>query len=277
LPNRIAGTDNDEGAVWLANVLLAAEVLPILARTPSARRRPLPALVALGDGLAEIEQQTLVTIMNPPYGRVRLGQAERDRFADSLYGHANLYGLFMAAGIEGLTNDGVLAALVPTSFLAGRYFENLRRALVQQAPLREIAFVADRSGSFGGVLQETCLATFSRGKARRVSIFTINHRRCEVANVASPLTVTPWLLPRHSDDASIAAAAMQMKTTLRSSGWRVSTGPLVWNRRKADLGPEPGPGRVPVLWQPTLTEAKCTGIRCATQRAISSCAVKTGT
>lgn len=248
LPNFIAGVDNDEGAVWLANVLLASEMLPVLARTEHARRRPLPALVSLGDGLAERDTKALVTIMNPPYGRVRLGEEERARFADSLYGHANLYGLFIAAGLDALTDDGVLAALVPTSFLAGRYFENLRRTMVKRAPLREIEFMADRNGSFGGVLQETCLATFARKRARRVAISNINGHVAEVANVASPRAITPWLLPRHSDDASVAAAAIGMPNTLGSVGWRVSTGPLVWNRRKGDLSPERAVDRAVVLW-----------------------------
>lgn len=256
LPNVIAGTDTDENAVWLANVLLASEMLPILARTPRARRRPLPALAAVGDGLAPAGVPTLATVMNPPYGRVRLGPAERERFAESLYGHANLYGLFMATGLDAIAGDGVLSALVPTSFLAGRYFENLRRVLAEQAPLREIAFVADRSGSFGGVLQETCLATFSSKRVRRVTISTIGPQTSEVATVRSPRGVLPWLLPRHSDDAPTAAAAIGMRTNLRSVGWRVSTGPLVWNRRKADLGPRAGAGRVPVLWAADIDGGK---------------------
>jgi adenine-specific DNA-methyltransferase len=39
-----------------------------------------------------------------------------------------------------------------------------------------------------------------------------------------------------------------MPLTLANAGYRVSTGPLVWNRRKADLYASPVPGSVPVLW-----------------------------
>ena len=35
-----------------------------------------------------------LVVGNPPYGRVRLSAEQRERFARSLYGHANLYGLF---------------------------------------------------------------------------------------------------------------------------------------------------------------------------------------
>ena len=249
LPNYIAGIDNDPAAAWLASVLLASEMLPILARTEQARRKPLPALVRHGDGLAAVKQPVRAVIMNPPYGRVRLDEDERARFADSLYGHANLYGLFMAAALESLDSAGVLAALVPTSFLAGRYFENLRAVLAKHAALREISFVADRrSGSFSGVLQETCLATFSRAKARRLTVANINGQVSEVARLASPRTQGPWLLPRRADDAPVAAAAAGMPLTLTGAGWKISTGPLVWNRRKADLGAAPARSRLMVLW-----------------------------
>jgi adenine-specific DNA-methyltransferase len=248
LPNFVSGVDNDPAAVWLANVLLASEMLPVLAGTARARRKPLPALVHVGDGLARVEEPVRVVIMNPPYGRVRLDEQERARFAESLYGHANLYGLFIASAVESLDAEGVLAALVPTSFLAGRYFVNLRGTLAKHAPLREVEFVADRSGSFSGVLQETCLATFGRRKARRVSVANINGLVNDVAKVASPRVSTPWLLPRRSDDAPVAAAAIEMPRRLADTEWRVSTGPLVWNRRKEDLHARPASNRVRVLW-----------------------------
>lgn len=248
LPNVIEGIDNDPSAVWLANVLLAAEVLPLLAVTPRARRRNLPALVRVGDGLAPQESPARVSLMNPPYGRVKLDADERARFADSIYGHANLYGLFMAAGLEGLDDEGVLAALVPTSYLAGRYFEALRDVIVKTAPLREIGFVEDRGTSFTGVLQETCLATFTRKKSRKVAISKVNGVSVPLASVTSPRRTGPWLLPRRADDAPVAAAAIDMPNTLSSVGWKASTGPLVWNRRKANLHAELGSGRAPIIW-----------------------------
>ncbi|MGV7744329.1 Eco57I restriction-modification methylase domain-containing protein [Mycobacterium pseudokansasii] len=248
LPNLIEGIDNDPHAVWLANVLLAAEMLPILALTPRARRRPLPGLVRVGDGLAEQRDPALVALMNPPYGRVKLAHTERQRFANYLYGHANLYGLFMAAALQYLEPKGVLAALVPTSFLSGRYFEAQRIGFAAKAPLREVGFVTDRAGIFDGVLQETCLATFSPRRTRKVSINTVNRAVIEIAKVATPKSSGPWILPRRADDAPAAAAAIGMPMTLAKAGWKASTGPLVWNRRKDDITEHPRTGAVPILW-----------------------------
>ncbi|HSV64665.1 MAG TPA: Eco57I restriction-modification methylase domain-containing protein [Mycobacteriales bacterium] len=248
LPRLVEGVDADPAAVWLANIVLAAEALPLLAATPARRRRPLPALARAGDGLAPAQAAVRVVVMNPPYGRVRLSAEDRDRFAPVLFGHANLYSLFLAAALDCLDDQGVVAALVPTSFTSGRYFANLRAVLAAEAPLREVSFVGDRDGVFAGVLQETCLATFSRRRSPRTAVTCVNRQLSDVATVERPAGDRPWLLPRRREDAPVAAAAAAMPLTLATAGWKVSTGPLVWNRRRADLSGRPGGGRVPVLW-----------------------------
>lgn len=252
LPRFIEGVDADPSAAWIANVVLAAELLPLLAHIPQARRRPLPMLARQGDGLAATTSLARAVVMNPPYGRVRLDDVERTRWARYLYGHANLYSLFLAAGLEALDDKGILAALVPTSFLAGRYFASLRGELARQASLREVTFVEQRGGVFTGVLQETCLATFTRRRTRRTAIASANGRIADVAKVASPRGDRPWVLPRRADDAHVSAAAVTMPLTLASAGWQVSTGPLVWNRRRSDLGSEPSEVSAPVLWAADL-------------------------
>jgi len=48
----IEGLDADPSAVWITNVVLAAELLPVLVRVPDAKRRPRPRLARVQDGLA---------------------------------------------------------------------------------------------------------------------------------------------------------------------------------------------------------------------------------
>ncbi|OWY62365.1 hypothetical protein B7486_58830, partial [cyanobacterium TDX16] len=138
LPGLMRGSDLDPVAVWVANVVLAAECLPLLAAIPTEARKPFPQLVYEADGLAPSASPALAVLMNPPYGRVRLTPDERLRFSHVVRGHANLYALFMAAGSAHLVEGGALGALVPTSFTAGRYFENLRGYLEASTPMREI-------------------------------------------------------------------------------------------------------------------------------------------
>lgn len=248
LPELVEGTDLDPAAVWLTSVLLASECLPLLARIPVHRREPLPALARVADGLVMPQRPARVVTQNPPYGRVKLDPAERNRFVHLLRGHANLYGLFVGHHSEHLAADGVMVALVPTSFTTGAYFTALRGHLDRVAPLREVAFVSDRDGVFDGVLQETCLASFVRGRADRVDVGHVNGSYIHVAQVGPRHGDDPWLLPRRPEDADIARRAAALPLTLAGAGWAASTGPLVWNRRADDLYAHPGKGRVRVLW-----------------------------
>lgn len=249
LPNFIEGIDADPAAVWIANVVLAAELLPVLRRIPANGRKPLPALARVGDGLAPNDRSARLVVMNPPYGRVRLSDQDRERFAQVLYGHANLYSLFVATGLDALEVNGALAAVVPTSFTSGRYFSNLRAEIARTAPLRDITFVTNRNGVFSTVLQETCLAVFTRRPARRTTVSNMDADTVHpVASVQGRQSDRPWVLPRRADDAPIAAAAASMPLTLAAAGWSASTGPLVWNRRKDDLHAQAAAGRAHVVW-----------------------------
>ncbi|WP_188037077.1 Eco57I restriction-modification methylase domain-containing protein [Actinotalea sp. JY-7885] len=247
LTQAVHGIDTDPAAAWLASVVLAAECLPTIAEIPARLRHPVPQLVHVGDGLAPASLAR-VALMNPPYGRVKLSVADRNRWDSVLLGHANLYALFMAHGAESLERDGVLAALVPTSWTSGLYFSRLRELLGSDLTLRSVTFVESRGGVFSGVLQETCLAVFSKRKARYTNIALSNGAVHPVARVPAPRGSGPWLLPRRGSDAPVAAAAASMPLTLARAGWRVSTGPLVWNRRKDDLHARTGKGRAPILW-----------------------------
>jgi adenine-specific DNA-methyltransferase len=244
----IHGIDMDPWSAWLTNVILGAEALHTLARVPETRRRPIPVLAEAGDGLAVGREKALATIMNPPYGRLRLAVDQRTDFAHVLYGHANIYGMFMASGADNTLSDGVLACLVPTSFTAGRYFHKLRGHLAKTMPMHSMNFVDGRNGVFAGVLQETCLVTFRRKVTRKVEVSRSNGHVEHVAEIPAPRGDGPWLLPREACDAATAAAAGRMPLTLERAGWHASTGPLVWNRRKDDLYPRQAKNRVPVLW-----------------------------
>jgi adenine-specific DNA-methyltransferase len=255
LPETIAGIELDPNAAWLANVILASEALPLLKAVSARQRKPLPALVTCGDGLVTGERAARVELQNPPYGRVRLSTTERERWAHVLYGHANLYGLFMAAAVEDLDEDGVLAALVPTSFTSGRYFENLRNYLSATARPLNVAFVAERS-AFESVLQETCLVTFGRRKKRFTGVMAVNGHSQSVARVKVPTTKLPWLLPRRADDAAVAAAAATHPLRLVDLGYACSTGPLVWNRRAEDLAARATKENVKVVWAADIDNGK---------------------
>lgn len=255
---RFSGRDLDPIAVWLGNLILASELLPLWAQVPADDRRPLPTLLQVGDGLDKQCDQPETILMNPPWGRVRLLPSERERWQLSLHGHANRYGVFLHSAIEQVADGGLVAALIPTSFLGGAYFKRLRAFAGEQAPLERIVFVTSRTGVFGGdVLQESCVALFRKGGGRRYvdcSTISVNGkfeltRSVRVEVVQGDL---PWLLPRRKEDKRLVAAASRLGNRLSDYGWRASTGPLVWNRHKPRIAASKGVGAVPIVWAADL-------------------------
>jgi adenine-specific DNA-methyltransferase len=256
---RLRGYEIDPFAAWLSQVALDAAFLDV---TRSCGRR-LPAVVAVRDTLRAVtpgERFDLV-IGNPPYGRVKLSAAERRPFERSLFGHANLYGLFTDIAIRHTKPGGVIAYVTPTSFLAGEYYKKLRTLLVREAPPRSIDFVTARDGVFAEVLQETLLATYRRGDAvTQVTIHEIvpldQHNLLVQGAAAASLPTdpsTPWILPRGRADAALAAALGRMPHRLADWGYEVSTGPLVWNRYKDQLSLRRARNRYPVVWAESVS------------------------
>ena len=167
ISDRFSGVDTDPYAVWLGNAILGSELLPLWASAPEADREPLPPLLRVGDGLDVEPESAGVVVMNPPFGRAAVDGESRKRWSESLYGHANWYGIFLHAAVERARSGGVVAAVLPTSFLGGAYHQRLRALLAEQAPLVRLRLIDDRAGVFAsGVLQEACLAVFEKGAAR---------------------------------------------------------------------------------------------------------------
>jgi adenine-specific DNA-methyltransferase len=255
----VGGCDLDEAAVWLGNVALASVLLPWWAQLPAVRRPLLPALLHAGDGLAPREVRAAAVLMNPPYGRIRLADHERLRWSRAVYGHANRYTLFMAAGTAQLRRGGVLAALVPAGWLGGCYFQRLRAHLAAHAPLDRITYVRERTDVFStGVIQETVLATFVRGALPgeiRCAALEVNDEPtpARIGSACPPARPDlPWPLPRRDSDVPLVRRAATLHARLPDYGWKVSTGPLVWNRAKARISANRGDSGVSIVWAADL-------------------------
>lgn len=252
LLRRLHGIELDPFAAWLSRRLLALWWVEEHGGTP----RALDAAVETNDALAPRprDERWDLVVGNPPYRRMTLDLGERRRFARSVYGHANLYGLFLDTALDRLTPDGLIAFVTPTSFLGGQYFTRLRALLGAQAPPRVLEFVQARAGVFESVLQETCLAVFGPQDGGTVRLAQLRlagslGTSTDIGEVPQPADPSePWLLPRTPHDVALASTAAQMRTRLEALGWRAATGPLVWNRHKTQLRREPGAGTRPLVW-----------------------------
>jgi len=264
LASRLRGFEIDSFAGWLSQVFLEATLMPLC---HSAGQR-LPVVVDIRDSLAtrwsdDDSGQYDLVIGNPPYGRVSLEPKMRSRYSRSLYGHANLYGLFTDLAFRLTRAGGVVAYVTPTSFLAGEYFKSLRALLARSARLVNVDFLSVRRGVFDDALQETMLATY-RKTAMNSDAPTVHFVAPTEDDELSveyggkfdlPRSGGPWLLPRSLDQARLIKKLRTMPHRLKDYGYEVSTGPLVWNRHKSQLASRPGKSVFPLIWAEAVTSA----------------------
>lgn len=262
IANRLRGLELDPVAAWISGVMVEAALLPLV-RAGEQRLSPGRAGDAL---LAPVASDYDLVIGNPPYGRLTLAPDMRARFARSLYGHANLYALFMDLAVRWAVPGGLVAFLTPSSFLAGDYFKHLRRTLSELAPPLTLDFVDERKGVFDNVLQETVLATYRRSGPRRKRPERALVNMIRAAGDGGGLTIlgsgyftlpdeptAPWILPRHASETGLAARLRSLDSRLSDWGYRVATGPLVWNRYKPQIADKAGKGAVPLVWAESVT------------------------
>ncbi len=289
----IVGVDNDPVAVVLARTNLVLQVLRVSddrAVSPEENWSPRiyladsvsppDVLFATGDSATQLGDRELVNaiklrshpfedgfhfvVANPPYGKVKDSRSLREFYKDSLYGHPNLYGLFLHLGVRILGSEGHLGFIIPKSLTAGLYFKNLRRLLLRRLVLKELVAFDERDTIFEGVLQENLILIGHNRSGRRAApeIVLIREARnhVDLANGGSSVTIPLSRLdlgPRYDhvlclssrqDAYAVIEKVRERTVPLEDVGVRASTGKLVWNRRKPLLRHEPGDDSLPLLW-----------------------------
>lgn len=208
-------------------------------------------------------EKTEYVVGNPPYGKIHSSDPRIAQYRGTVYGHANLYGIFLALAVERLREGGRLGFVVPRSFASGLYFRNLRRHLLDTLRLDEIAVFGSRNNVFPGVLQETLLLLATRESGSGATVVWEPRDPGELAEGRHPdraIRVPEENLslgPRYDHVLVMSAnpvAHEVLKRIRRHSrplsehGLKVSTGRLVWNRAKEYLRTDPEPGALRVYW-----------------------------
>ena len=192
-------------------------------------------VVVTGSGLELGELGTYDAVIgNPPY-RV-LSRAEREGMPiwaqETLGTYANLYALFIMRGLQLLKDGGVLALLVPTSFLAGQYFRRLRRHLTSQSRVLAIDTISQRKKMFRDVSQDVCLLICRKGASKR-GTFRADARIVNQGMKWRKQDKYPIEYPSEGPWCAVPPAAKNSTVqTLENLGYQVRCGSIVHNRDK---------------------------------------------
>ena len=206
-----------------------------------------------------------LVIGNPPYGRIAgrvddkiLAQAGRANIG----GHTNLYALFLLRALAWLKPGGGLVFVLPTSFVAGPYFNGLRYEVLKRAIVVRIDAHDQRDDLFVDAVQDVCLLTLQRRSEAEHStsvdppyemglVNAEGERRLLGTSVAHP-NGEPWMLPHGPTPFAARAensdAPANRGATLADYGYRVRVGKVVPTRERSQLKAQLEEGALPLLW-----------------------------
>jgi adenine-specific DNA-methyltransferase len=261
---RLRGWDIDPFACWLSQLAVEAALLPQVIASGKRLTPVTECRDSLMDSWNGHEGIYDLVNENPAFGKVKDTPEIRERFARTLYGHPNVYGLFADVSLRlAKPVGGIVALLTPTSYLSGHYFKALRRTLAELARPVSIDIVESRTDVFPDVLQEVALSAFVHGRTETSAACSIVHvlpselRVEDAGELLLPKDPEdPWIVARDPADVALVAAMQSLPTRLSDWGYEVSTGPLVWNRanKLGRLHDKPGPDRYPVVWAEAVSK-----------------------
>lgn len=249
LHERLMGHEIEPGLARLANALLRRCLVdeygiePRLTDTLDAIRETDSLLVQDDNGIDH-------EIGNPPFLRLAAKDkpADAERFSDISVGRLNLYSIFVRRGLAALPAGGVLAYIIPASFIGGPEFARFRHRIRQLAEVLAVDMIEGRSSVFMNVVQDTCILVLRK---RDVELEEVSAAEAESNTVGGDGTVLsggtvqlpasdgPWLLPGTHPD---------FPSTLEEWGYVARIGYLVANRQADRLHKRPAKGRVPLIW-----------------------------
>jgi len=184
--------------------------------------------------------------VNPPYGRL-LGidhDIPDDWCNVSSPGHINKYALFIGLALRLVKPGGLVAAVCPSSYIAGPLFGPLRNHIRTTAEVLRID-VLERKDVFHDVTQDACVAIFRRRKEAVIAVRSFNPKcgridrnwKFNAVGTAVPSGTNgdaPWVLPDpHAvlDDGFFHLCSGR----LSDYGVTLKSGYFVWNREKDRL------------------------------------------
>jgi methylase of polypeptide subunit release factors len=159
---------------------------------------------------------------NPPYFVLEKGYKIPEKMEPYVYGRPNIFGLFIIQAISMLAPNGILAFIIPKSFLNSAYYSKIRNYIKETCKILEIVdfekdnkFIDTQQSTFGIILQKESNNKF-------LSI------ECNYSiKICDNFMFT--------NDSIFLKNLFEGSTTLAKIGLGVRTGNIVWNEHKDEL------------------------------------------
>lgn len=273
LNSNTCGFDVQPFAVLLTRLQLLLASLPILESFDASGkslyellsfpgiqwRDPLRDPGDLWDDFAHFD----VVVSNPPFLKVSKGRIPFVKMYEQvLYGHVNLYQLFLWWAIRATQPNGRLVFLLPQSVRSGQYPNRLRQKVTETCDLVAVTSFVNRKGVFDSVEQPMMAVALSKSLSQsneawvNVLMSANGETLDRVPSVSMPQSqviwtrgdVSIWCVSNREVDYRILTKTSQGCVTLGNvDAFEILNGGLVWNRNTEKLKPEQDDYALPLI------------------------------
>jgi adenine-specific DNA-methyltransferase len=159
-------------------------------------------------------------IGNPPYFVCKKTDVPEE-YEDFIHGRPNIFGLFILHSLSMLNSGGILAFIVPKSFLNSLYYSKIRNYIKETCKIIKIDdysnlnhFLDTEQSTFGLIIQKNI-----------------------TQNVASECNYSMLFNDNYifTDNSTELKKLFEGSITLEKMGLKVRTGQIVWNEHKEEL------------------------------------------
>ena len=158
---------------------------------------------------------------NPPYFVLEKDYNIPKKMEPYIYGRPNIFGLFIIQALSMLNPDGILAFIIPKSFLNSSYYSKIRNYIKETCKIIEIIdfekdnkFIDTQQSTFGIILKKE-----------------LNKKLPVECNYSIKFNNNFMF----TNDSVFLKSLLEGTTTLEKLGLRVKTGNIVWNQHKNEL------------------------------------------
>lgn len=159
-------------------------------------------------------------IGNPPYFVCKKSDVPEE-YEDFIHGRPNIFGLFILHSLSMLNVGGLLALIIPKSFLNSLYYSKIRNYIKETCTIIKIEdystlnhFIDTEQSTFGLIIQKN-ITPLACIECKYSMLFNDNYI--------------------FTDNSSELKQLFEGSTTIEKMGLKVRTGQVVWNEHKDEL------------------------------------------